>query len=580
MPYGTFLPNNQLATHSFAERQLTAEFDDALVDQAAWKNSRYDGSKLTAAAINKFTVGDSSYQNEPVITNQTTALYIANTVIGGKEDPQFASIKNHSYVGINKILLIDPDNETVQVIDKSTEPFTEFQRFITNDFPTGNKVFTKIIDESIQTNLKGHHRVKMNKGFLLKSLEFKYAGETSASNDERVLTENNTMYLYKGGTFENDFILSGSDNDANVNPENQNDALRFRFGMIELYSGDGTAGTVGVQKLRQKQIGPLFISSSIIENQFTSQYYSGSFGLIQHRGFSGSAENPHGDDAITLGASSLGSASRFLGVDSLNFLATNIADTTLTQQEKTEIHITFFEGTKDFAPGAHDERSISTFEVDQNIANLMITEGDQCNNNLPTNHELVFKGRGDNRFLPTLGTFEDDFQNAHIASSSGGITNDGAPPGNPDGCNPLYDNTFGSGDLLYPGTFADRFENIQCYMQGGAIGVIGFDGAQSASSTAYGQSLSGSMTTDNFYSGSFRYDVSFLKKDHTLILDLDKDSELFDGIGNQGLVLIPQDADAQVAFNVEYYLAQAGLINSSPTITQNTINPIPPGLST
>ena len=113
MPYGTFLPNNQLVTHSFAERQLTAEFDDALVDQAAWKNSRYDGSKLTAAAINKFTVGDSSYQNEPVITNQTTALYIANTVIGGTEDPQFATIKGHSYVGIQKILIINTLDDSV-----------------------------------------------------------------------------------------------------------------------------------------------------------------------------------------------------------------------------------------------------------------------------------------------------------------------------------------------------------------------------------------------------------------------------------------------------------------------------------
>ena len=45
---------NTVLTKSFAERQLTAEFDDALVDQAAWKNSRYDGSKLTAAQINKF----------------------------------------------------------------------------------------------------------------------------------------------------------------------------------------------------------------------------------------------------------------------------------------------------------------------------------------------------------------------------------------------------------------------------------------------------------------------------------------------------------------------------------------------
>ena len=70
IPPGSTAPNhpstNNLVTHSFDDRQLTAEFDDALVDQKTWKNSRYDGSKLTAAKINKFTAGDESYQNLPV----------------------------------------------------------------------------------------------------------------------------------------------------------------------------------------------------------------------------------------------------------------------------------------------------------------------------------------------------------------------------------------------------------------------------------------------------------------------------------------------------------------------------------
>ena len=585
MPYGTFLPNNQLATHSFAERQLTAEFDDALVDQAAWKNSRYDGSKLTAASINKFTVGDSSYQNEPVITNQTTALYIANTVIGGKEDPQFASIKNHSYVGINKILLIDSDNETVQVIDKATEPFTEFQRFITNDFPTGNKVFTKIIDESIQTNLKGHHRVKMNKGFLLKTLDFEFAGEFSGSQQVDCLTENNSMYLYRKGLFKDNFIITGSI--ANPEPSfiSQSNALRFRYGYMEMFEGSD-AGISGHKTVEHSRIGPLFISSSIIENQFTLQYYSGSLGF--GKVFRNQGEN-NPNDAEKFGGSSLGSGSRFI-LDTLSFLQTNIADTSLTQQEKTELHVTFFEGAKDFAPGFNDERSIGTFEVDQNIGNLMVEQGDICNDFLPTNHELIFKGTNDGRFLPTLGTFEDEIQNAHIQSSSRyspvgvsatthHLVNDFGINGE-FGCNPPYDLDTTTGSFIHGGVTVDRIK-MDCIVQGGAVGTIGFISAQTGSdSSAYGKTISGSMTTDNFYSGSFSYEISFLKKDHTLILDLDKDSELFDGIGNQGLVLIPQDADAQVAFNVEYYLAQAGIINSSPTITQNTTNPLPPGFST
>ena len=85
------------------------------------------------------------------------------------------------------------------------------------------------------------------------------------------------------------------------------------------------------------------------------------------------------------------------------------------------------------------------------------------------------------------------------------------------------------------------------------------------------------MTVDNVYSGSFNYEVSFLDKDHTLILDLDKEIELPDGIGEKGLVLIPQDSDSQVAFNIEYYLAQAGIIDNPNSSLQDSNTFTPPG---
>ena len=80
------------------------------------------------------------------------------------------------------------------------------------------------------------------------------------------------------------------------------------------------------------------------------------------------------------------------------------------------------------------------------------------------------------------------------------------------------------------------------------------------------------MTEDNFYSGSFRYELSFLDKDHTLILNLDKDAELFDGIGSKGLALLPQNSLPQIKNNLEYYLEKAGIIESTTSTTQN-INP-------
>ena len=116
----------------------------------------------------------------------------------------------------------------------------------------------------------------------------------------------------------------------------------------------------------------------------------------------------------------------------------------------------------------------------------------------------------------------------------------------------------------------DRYENIQCYVQGGALGEIGYNTVQSGNAGGtYGNSLIEDMTSDNFYSGSFRYDFSFLDKDHTVILNLDKESELFDGTGNKGLVIIPEHTITKIRFNIDYYLFKAGIIDSIPNVTTN-----------
>ena len=39
---------------SLADRLYNAEFDDALVDQLFWKNSRYEGCKIISKEINKY----------------------------------------------------------------------------------------------------------------------------------------------------------------------------------------------------------------------------------------------------------------------------------------------------------------------------------------------------------------------------------------------------------------------------------------------------------------------------------------------------------------------------------------------
>ena len=607
-----------LVTHSYEERfTRIAEFDDALLDQAAWKNSRYEGSKLIAKEINKFSVsssewrGDESYQNLPVINKLSTALYIADTVIGGEESDQFVTLKGHSYVSISQILLINLQDNTVQILNKQTEPYEQFHRFITNDFPTGNSAIAKIIEnqnESISNNLKGLHKVKMNKGNLLKTFTFQYAGEASGSITEKttagdldVFTENNTMYLYsgEGATFKDNIFETGSKPSSEPDGFAMNNQLRFRYANAELYESQTNGFTQENNIFSMKRMGPKFNSSSIHENKFTRQYYSGSYGILGgfHSGSTDDIIHSGSVNQISSGSglggfinysslikqSALGKASQFIALDTLGFLAKNNADTSLLERDKTEVHITFFQGTKDFAPGKNDERSISTFEIDQNRAVLDVEQGDVCNGGLPVTHEFLLKGPNDGRFLPETISEDDTIISAHLQNMSG--SQDLA------GCTPVSTDTVGEDSTLQSGVTIDKINNIEYFVQGGALGPIGFNGSFSTSSINYGVTNISvdKFSVDNTYSGSFHYEISFLDKSHTLILDLDKETELENGIGNRGLLILPQNLHPQVAFNIDFFLTAAGITtvgenlsiqdvnpNSNPNIQQNTD---PPGLT-
>ena len=578
---------DQPVTKSYDDRiRDLAEFDDALLDQQVWKNPRYDGCKLTQTEYNEYNVEDISFLTLPTLTNKTTALYIANTVIGGTEDPQFATIKGHSYVGIQKILIINTLDDSVQVLDRASEPYEEFHRFITNDLPTGAKCKLKLLDDSVQSNLSGRHRVKMNKGYLLKTLRYESAGDISQSQNLQPLgatnadfnLENNSLYLYASGVAVFDYISESGD--VGTSPTNQtfNNQLRFRYGMLEMFDDSFSDGSSVGHKFDVNRMGPSYASASLFENKFTRQFYSGAYGHLIHQPGTGSIAEG-GTNAQRIASTALGSASRFIAHNCLNFLDNNNSnfDRLLNPQDRTEIHVTFFEGTKDFTKGvnspvsAHDERSIGTFEVDQSLASLGIESADHCNDGLPTNHEILLKGPNDGRFMPTLTTFQDNFVTAHLVATESGPYS--GPLAALSGCvqpDHPYPEGGGSPSDIQIGITADKVNNARIYVQGGALGMIGYEGCTSASGTDYNNPQTEEMTSDNFYSGSsFTYELSFLDKDHTLILDLDKNAELFDGIGNKGVLIIPQWSLTKVKFNLEYYLEKAGIITETTNVTTN-----------
>jgi len=167
--------------NSAISKSYDVEFDDALLDTRFWK-TRSEGTQLTGNKINVFTAGDTTYGKNPVIENKIAALFVGNTIIGGDdEDPSRVSIVGHSYISIDKILLINIETDEVRIVDRqslvdittgTTNNEIAFKRYITRDFFEGSEINIRLIDRTVQNSLKPSHFVKFNRGALMKLYEY------------------------------------------------------------------------------------------------------------------------------------------------------------------------------------------------------------------------------------------------------------------------------------------------------------------------------------------------------------------------------------------------------------------------
>jgi hypothetical protein len=182
-------------------QSFDVEFDDALLDLDGWKNPRYEGSKLVGRKINEYSPpspplipvgttrwsGDITYGKNPVIENKIVALYFGTTIIGGDsgedeaEEAAYVKLAGHSYVTIDKILLINTDTDQVEIINRQNTTQDAFKRFVDRDFPEGSRVNLKLIDKSVDNALNQNHFVKFNRGSLQKL--YKYTANEDGHED-------------------------------------------------------------------------------------------------------------------------------------------------------------------------------------------------------------------------------------------------------------------------------------------------------------------------------------------------------------------------------------------------------------
>jgi len=151
-------------------KDYNVEFDDALLDLEGWKNPRFEGSKLTGVRRNQYVQGDVSYGLNPVIEHKTACIFLGKDVdegAAGDIENVLVDIQDHSYITIEKILIVDLDSDDIEIIARENTIPSAFNRIVAENFPEGSNLIFKNLDTDAD-KLKNSHFVKFNRGKLMK----------------------------------------------------------------------------------------------------------------------------------------------------------------------------------------------------------------------------------------------------------------------------------------------------------------------------------------------------------------------------------------------------------------------------
>ncbi len=465
-PYGNFM-NSVLSKKKFSSgSNRNIQFDDSLLEMETWKRSRYEGSKLTATKINEYNVGDITYGLNPVLSQNATALYFGKSIIGADgEDNSLTTIKNHSYIDVEKIIIINKYKDTVTAIDVNNEKFKGINGYLAKDFKDGSSFNIKLLDNKTTHKLKKSYTSKFNQGYFYKVLEHKGmngSGSVSGQGIQVGYARSSsvafpTIYSSSAAPFQNIFVYAKHDNIIN------NDTVKLYENTLtkKIWPDNLSFGRVD------------FITSSV--DNFT---YSSVKNLTS---FVNSMLIPVASE----------SQFRLFGTFN-NGQPLNVAD----YSAKADAGI----------------KNISTVEFNIQSGSYLITGS--TDTHLGISSSATMRGFGKPLTQPRFAVIP-IMQGPHDS-----ITTQKA-----------------NSEITWPGV-------------GSAIGNSINGGDQ--------------IKVNYYFNGPSHlnaiYQISYLEEKQVIISNIDKPTELANGIGEKGYILIPDNLDKDIKKNLDFFLERAGII--------------------
>lgn len=209
------LPGAKIGDKVSDGRDYNVEFDDALMAQEGWRNPRDKGCKVSGLFQNKFSEpgtdypygppihqhlhhtapfsqsweGDVINDQNPVVESHTTTIFYGDTIAGYKEDRRYPNVgPGFSYVFITKAYTFNPHTNDFFITEMLDPEDEVFERVVKQDLRYGDKFSLRLISEGVEHDLQDEYMVHWNKGLFSLIATYESCSEFPYSHPQQLVS--------------------------------------------------------------------------------------------------------------------------------------------------------------------------------------------------------------------------------------------------------------------------------------------------------------------------------------------------------------------------------------------------------
>ena len=531
-------------------RDYSVEFDDALLSTEGWTNPRLDGCEITSLFQNKFSPAGTSRQYggikseniqhlinitrswegdsgnldaNPVVQTFTNTIFFGATLVGHREDKRFPNVgPDFSYVFLSKAYTFDPENDTFFITELLGPEDDVFERVLKQDMSYASKFSFRLLDEGTEHDIQDEYSVHFNAGLFAELATYISCSEAPFNQELQLTTQyvaQNEIKDYYGVQY-NRFLPK--------NPTQNNVPFIFNSNSRSVITGSCTVNkNIDTWWWRRPKTSSFFYRPGTAPQP------------APHNSASGATSFPNGGSHLhtqgDLSNSVWGFFHRLIGHKPVgsDFATTDDEYRFEDENERRQYGL---------APAKRDLHII-TFNEAANCVRDIQTELRYGRNVTQPLRHFGRLSLSPGRLIPVPG----------VATKQVAVLSTTAFTINSKAVGPAFE------EYVVQSSYdsAVQYDYYTWFVGGkdpeGATSAYSPPGTVSGSGNFEGAPALNKFTVSKL-----------IKRKNVIMADINKANHLFDGIGGQGFLCIPENINPQIKNNLDYFLKKAELIEKGP----------------